>query len=231
MNSPLHSWNVTASEAIALQKDLRERIQLVPFPGEIRYVAGGDISFNKGSDVFYAGLIILHYPSLKPYGHSLVITESRFPYIPGLLSFREMPPLLQAWDALPLLPDVVLLDGHGLAHPRRMGIASHFGLWIDKPTIGCAKKLLVGQHGNLEEEANAQAVIYDHGQPIGTALRTRTRVKPMYISPGNLTDFDSSLRIVQHCLAGYRMPEPTRQAHLLVNRLRKGEVSPGVAVY
>ena len=229
--TPLHDWNVTASEAIALQKDLRQQIQLVPFDKEIRYVAGGDISFNKGSDVFYAGFIILQYPSLKPYGHSLVVTQSRFPYIPGLLSFREMPPLLEAWDALSLQPDVVLLDGHGLAHPRRMGIASHFGLWINRPTIGCAKKLLVGQHEDLGEEANAQETIYDHGQPIGIALRTRDRVKPMYISPGNLTDFDSSLRVVQHCRAGYRMPEPTRQAHLLVNRLRKGEVTPGVAVY
>lgn len=231
MSLPLHDWNVSTREAIAIQQDLRSKIRIVPLKEPITYIAGADISFNRGSNVFYAGFVVFRYPSLKLCGHSLIVSESTFPYIPGLLSFRELPALLAAWKQMPLIPDVVLMDGHGIAHPRRMGIASHFGLWVNRPTIGCAKRLLVGMHGTLGTAAGSSTVIYDRHETLGVALRTRDRIKPVYISPGNLINSDDALRITQHCVAKHRLPEPTRQAHLLVNRLRKGEIEPGIYAY
>lgn len=231
MTQNLHPWDVTSQEAVAIQRQLRQRIQITPFNQPIGYVAGGDISFNRGSDVFYAGFVVFRYPDMQLCGHSLVVARSSFPYVPGLLSFRELPALLQAWQQMPLQPDVVLLDGHGIAHPRRIGIASHFSLWVDKPTIGCAKKLLVGMHGTLGQQAGAQAVIYDRDEVVGMALRTRDRIKPVYISVGSRLDLDDALRITQHCVMKHRLPEPTRRAHLLVNQLRRGEIEPGTYAY
>lgn len=231
MSQPLHSWEVSPREAIALQQKLREKIQLIPLTKPIDYIAGADISFNRGSNVFYAGFVVFKYPSLRLCGHSLVVSESSFPYIPGLLSFREIPALLAAWRQMPLQPDVVIMDGHGVAHPRRLGIASHFGLWVNRPTVGCAKKLLVGTHGTLAQTAYSEAVIYDRDEVIGAALRTRDRIKPVYISPGNLITLEDAMRVTRQCIAKHRLPEPTQQAHLLVNQLRKGEIEPGIHMY
>ena len=214
-----------------IQQEVRKKVQLEPITDAIQYVAGADISFDRGSDVFHAGFVVLKLPSLKVCGHSLVTTRSTFPYVPGLLSFREMPALLEAWDQLPTKPDVVVLDGHGIAHPRRLGIASHFGVWIDRPTIGCAKKLLVGMHEALAPEAGSHALIYDRQEIIGVALRSRDNVKPIYVSPGHRTDLESALSVVSLCLTRFRLPEVTRQAHQLVNQLRRGEVEPGLRIY
>ncbi|WKN41771.1 deoxyribonuclease V [Tunicatimonas pelagia] len=228
---PLHPWNVSPTEAVKIQRDMREKVRLEPLFDSVQYVAGADISFDRGSDVFHAGIVILRLPSLQVCGHSLVTTKSTFPYVPGLLSFREMPSLLEAWDQLPTKPDVVVLDGHGIAHPRRLGIASHFGLWVNKPTIGCAKKMLVGMHETLATEAKSHALIHDNQEIIGVALRSRENVNPIYISPGHLTNLESALSVVSACLTRYRLPEVTRQAHQLVNQLRRGEVQPGVRLY
>lgn len=229
--TPLHNWHVNPNEAIKIQKNLREKIQLKPIQTPIRYVAGADISFERYSDIFYAGFIVLDYQNMKEVVHAVAKVRSTFPYIPGLLSFREIPALLEAWCQLPLKPDVIVLDGHGIAHPRRLGIASHFGLWVEHPTIGCAKKLLTGMHGNLSPEAEEQAVIYDNQEAIGVALRTKANVNPVYISPGHLTDMASAIEIIMHCVTKYRVPEPTRKAHLLVNQVRRGEVAAGVKEY
>ena len=231
MSLSLHAWNVSTREAIAIQHDLRSKIQIAPLKEPITYIAGADISFNRGSNIFYAGFAVFKYPSMKLCGHSLVISESSFPYIPGLLSFRELPALLEAWKQMPLQPDVVIVDGHGIARPRRLGIASHFGLWINRPAIGCAKRLLVGMHGTLDQSAGSDAIIHDRHETLGVALRTRDRIKPVYISPGNLINLDDALRITRQCVEKHRLPEPTRQAHLLVNRLRKGEIAPGIHAY
>ena len=231
MSQPLHAWEVSTHEAIAIQRELRNKIQLAPLKQPITYIAGADISFNRGSNVFYAGFIVFKYPSMKVCGHSLVVSESTFPYIPGLLSFRELPALLAAWHQMPLKPDVVLMDGHGIAHPRRLGIASHFGLWVDKPTIGCAKAMLVGIHGTLDQTAGSSTIIYDRHETIGMALRTRDRIKPVYISAGNLLTLDDAVSITRQCVIKHRLPEPTRQAHLLVNQLRKGEIEAGILAY
>ena len=231
MSQPLHSWDVSPREAIAIQQELRQKIQITPLNKSITYIAGADISFDRGSSVFYAGFVVFRYPSLKLCGRSLVVSESSFPYVPGLLSFREIPALLAAWKQMPLQPDVVMMDGHGVAHPRRLGIASHFGLWVNKPTLGCAKKLLVGMHSTLAQTADSEAVIYDRHETIGAALRTRDRIKPVYVSAGNLLTLDDALRITRQCVMKHRLPEPTRQAHLLVNQLRKGEIEPGIHMY
>jgi len=231
MPVPLHPWNVSPTEAVKIQRNMREKVRVEPLLDSIQYVAGADISFDRGSDVFHAGIVVLRLPSLQVCGHSLITTKSTFPYVPGLLSFREMPALLEAWNQLPAKPDVVVLDGHGIAHPRRLGIASHFGVWVNKPTIGCAKKLLVGMHETLSTEARSHALIYDNQEIIGIALRSRENVAPIYVSPGHLTDFESALSIVSACLTRYRLPEVTRQAHQLVNQLRRGEVEPGVRLY
>ena len=231
MSQPLHAWDVSAREAVAIQQELRRQVQLIPLQKPITYVAGADISFNRGSNIFYAGFVVFRYPSLQLCGHSLVVSESTFPYVPGLLSFRELPALIAAWNQMPLQPDVVVMDGHGVAHPRRLGIASHFGLWVNRPTIGCAKKLLVGMHGTLDQTAGSKAVIYDRDETIGAALRTRDRIKPVYVSAGNLLTLDDAVQVIRDCAGKHRLPEPTRQAHLLVNQLRKGEIEPGTKAY
>lgn len=231
MPSPLHSWNVSPTEAIKIQQSIREKVRLEAIIDPIQYVAGADISFDRGSDVFHAGIVVLKFPSLRICGHSLVTTRSTFPYVPGLLSFREMPALLEAWEQLPAEPDIIVLDGHGIAHPRRLGIASHFGVWVDKPTIGCAKKLLVGMHEALPIEAKSHSLIYDNQEIIGVAMRSRENVKPIYVSPGHRSDIETALSVVDACLTKYRLPEVTRHAHQLVNQLRRGEVEPGVRLY
>lgn len=231
MNPPPHSWAVSVSEAISIQQALSTQISLGPLNSPIRYIAGADISFNRGSDIFYAGIVVLDYQSLKVVSHSLIKDKAPFPYVPGLLSFREIPSLMKAWEQLPLEPDVIMLDGHGIAHPRRLGIASHFGLWIQKPTIGCAKKLLTGLHESPKAEAPSWTSIYDRNEHIGFAVRSRTRVKPIYVSPGHLIDLEAALKVSLHCITAYRIPGPTRIAHQLVNQARTGELKCGVKSY
>ncbi len=227
----LHPWDVSPGEAVSLQQQLRKKIRIIPFDASIRYIAGADISFNRDSDIFYAGFIVLDFENMQEVAYATATVRSGFPYIPGLLSFREIPALLEAWRQLPVQPDVIVLDGHGIAHPRRLGIASHFGLWVNRPTIGCAKKILTGMHGSLPPEPPAQAAIYDNQEAIGVALRTKYNVKPVYVSPGHLMDIESAVRLVSHCVTKYRLPEPTRMAHNLVNQLRRGEIANGIHTY
>lgn len=223
-----NSWDLSPIEAVALQKTLQKNIRLAPLPQGVRYIAGADISFNKFSDVIYAGIIVLDYDTLQPVLRSTVIDKMTFPYVPGLLSFREIPALLKAWAQLPYQPDVIVLDGHGIAHPRGIGIASHFGLTVSCPAIGCAKKILTGSMGELPPEKGQTAALVKDGKTIGYALRTKDRVKPVFVSPGHLITMEESLAVIQHCTGNYRIPEPTRLAHLLVNAVRRGEVEVGV---
>ncbi len=219
----LHEWNISPSEAIEVQKRLRNLVKIVPLTMEIRTIAGADISFNKHSETVYAGIVVLSLPGLEVIESAGVCSVATFPYIPGLLSFREIPSLLEVWDNLKIEPDVLMLDGQGIAHPRRFGIASHAGVLLDIPTIGCAKSILVGKHGELAPEAGSQTPLIDRGEQIGAVLRTKNRVTPMYVSAGHLIDLPSAIDLVLRSTSKYRQPEPTRQAHLFVNRLRVGE--------
>ena len=221
----LHDWDLSPREAVELQKTLRERVRLEPLGREIETVAGADISFNKYSPVLYAGIVVLRLPSLEVLEEVGVVSETKFPYVPGLLSFREAPPVLEAWAKLKCEPDAVMFDGQGIAHPRRVGIASHVGLLLNRPTLGCAKSILVGRHDELEEERGSWQPLVDpkNKETIGAALRTKTRVQPIFVSPGHLIDLAGAIELTLRADGGYRQPEPTRRAHLLVNALRRGE--------
>jgi len=224
--------NVTITEATLLQKELASKISLAPLDGPIRTIAGADISFNRFSPVVYAGIVVLSYPDLRPLAHSLVMAETHFPYVSGYLAFREMPALQQAWDQLPHKPDVVVLDGQGITHPRRLGIASHFGVLNQQSAIGCAKSMLYGRYEEPEWKKLSSSVIYGrNNESLGFALRTKDRVKPIFISPGHLINSKQSLDIIKKCVRGYRIPEPTRIAHNTVNLFRTGELEAGYVEY
>jgi deoxyribonuclease V len=222
----LHDWSLTPREAVELQKRLRERVRVRPLAKKVETIAGADISFNKYDPVLYAGIVVLRLPSLEVIEEVGVVGDATFPYVPGLLSFRETPPLLQAWELLKTEPDVMMFDGQGLAHPRRVGIACHFGLLIERPTLGCAKSVLVGKYEEPAPERGAWTPLVDKGETVGAALRTKNRVQPIYVSPGHLIDLEGAVRLTLDSDGGYRQPEPTRRAHLLVNALRRGERQP-----
>ncbi len=217
---PSEYEQLTAEQAIAYQQELRHQIKLQPLSKDIKIIAGSDISFNKNSEVVYAGIVLLRYPSMEIIGHSTAVSRTGFPYISGLLAFREVPALLEAWNKLAAKPDVLVLDGQGIAHRRRMGIASHFGVITNTPTIGSAKSRLFGRYEDPANEAGAESLMYDKQEIIGTALRSKRNCNPVFISPGHLITMEQSVNIIKCCLKGYRIPEPTRQAHILVNKIR-----------
>jgi len=232
-NSIKHAWDVDPKEAKKIQEALRASLKAVPLPKDIRFVAGADVSFNKFEKDVYAGIIVLSYPDLLPIEYAVVKTEADFPYIPGYLSFREIPPLMQCWNLLKNKPDLVVVDGHGIAHPRRLGIAAHFGLVTDTPTMGAAKNLLYGTYEAPPALAGGASSITDPktGETIGTALRTKNKVKEMLISPGHLNTVEDALAMARTLVRKHRLPEPTRLAHNLVNAFRKGEIGGGYHKY
>jgi deoxyribonuclease V len=218
----IHRWDVTYREAAALQEGLRAKLILTDdgLPDPIRIVAGADISYDRGSDLFHAAVVLMRYPALTPIAEATFSARVSFPYIPGLLSFREGPPLLAAFEKLARTPDLVLFDGQGIAHPRGLGLASHLGLLLDVPSIGCAKSILVGTHGEVGDEKGEWTDLLYRERRVGAALRTRERVRPVYISQGHRISLERSVAMALGCCRGYRIPEPVRQAHLAVNRLR-----------
>lgn len=219
---------LTVPQATIIQKELKDTVKIIPYNGPLNYVAGADISFNKFSTTVYAGIVMMEFPSMKPVGYSLVKKEVLFPYVPGFLAFREVPALLDAWAQLPLKPDILVVDGHGIAHPRRMGIASHFGVLAQQATIGSAKKKLFGIYEEPGMEKGSYTSLTDRqGQPLGNVLRSKSNVKPVFVSPGHLIDVQSSTAILLQCIKSYRLPEPTRLAHNAVNQFRTGIVPEG----
>nr|WP_293835913.1 deoxyribonuclease V [uncultured Arsenicibacter sp.] len=222
----LHDWNLTPAEAVALQQTLRHRVRIEQPAGSFTTIAGCDISFNKFEETVYAGIVVLRLDTLETIEESGVVSTATFPYIPGLLSFREIPALLEAWANLETDPDVVMFDGHGTAHPRRIGIASHGGLWLNKPTFGCGKSVLVGKFDPPAPERGNWTPMRHYGDVVGAALRTKNKVTPVYVSPGHLIDLQTTIALTLQCDGGYRIPEPTRRAHLLVNNLRKAAKDP-----
>jgi len=219
----LHSWNLTPKEAIALQKRLASQVVLKPLPARINLVAGGDVGYSSSYKIAVAALATYTYPSLEFRELVQFSDEIAYPYMPGLLSFRELPLLLKTFQLLQEQPDVVLCDGQGVAHPRRLGLASHLGLRLDLPTVGCAKRRLVGTHGKVGPKKGQYRSLKHRHEQVGVVLRTRTKVKPLYLSPGHLADFESSRKLVMRCCLKYRLPEPIRQAHLAVQRGVRGE--------
>ena len=226
----LHDWPQTPREAVELQKRLREEVRIAPLAGNVKTIAGADISFNKFEPTVYAGVVVLSFPELEVIEEAGVISETRFPYVPGLLSFRETPSVLEAWSQLKTEPDALMLDGQGLAHPRRVGIACHVGLLIERPALGCAKSVLVGKYEEPGKERGEWTELVHKDEVVGAALRTKRNVQPVFVSPGHLIDLEGAIDLTLKSDGGYRQPEPTRRAHLLVNALRRGEREPGAEV-
>lgn len=218
---------LTISEATLVQHELRKQLILEPMQKEIRTIAGADISLELYSETVYAGLVVLSYPELQPVSYSLVKSSTIFPYVPGFLAFREIPAILKAYEQMPVKPDVVMFDGNGILHARRMGIASHFGVLTDTVTMGCAKKKLAGQYTDPDPVKGAFTYVMDKGEIIGYALRSKDNVKPVFISPGHQMNLQDSLDLAMKCTAKHRLPEPTRRAHEYVNRFRTGELREG----
>ena len=216
------------NEATDLQNQLRHQLSNQTDIKDFTTIAGADISHNKDTDIVYAGIVILTYPQMVVQSYSLIEAKTTFPYVPNYLGFREVPSLLQAWEQLPVKPGVVVLDGQGITHPRRMGIASHFGLLTDHAAIGCAKTMLFGHFPDLgTTKFSNSPIISPAHELLGYALRTKDKVNPVYISPGHKMSVPDSLTIMKQCIQHYRIPEPTRQAHNYVNLLRTGQLQPG----
>ncbi len=219
----LHRWDLSPKEAVALQRELAGRVVAdTPAPPCTR-IAGADVSYNKYSPTIFAGVVVLRLPDLAVVERRGASIEWHFPYIPGLLSFREAPALLAAFAKVESVPDAVMLDGQGIAHPRRLGLACHIGLWLDRPCLGCAKSLFVGTFDEPEREAGSWSPLTDRGAVIGRVVCTKTGVKPVFLSVGHRMDLDGATQLTLACRGGYRIPEPTRLAHLYVNELRRGE--------
>lgn len=218
----LHPWNVSPEEAIAIQNRLRVQLELHSAPERIETVAGIDVSYDKGSDRLFAAIVVLHLRDFSLLDAASATATVSFPYIPGLLSFRECPAVLQAWEKLRIRPDCLMCDGQGIAHPRRLGIASHLGLWLDVPSIGCAKSLLVGEYREPGDQRGSSEPLYHRGEQVGVILRTKDGVQPVFVSPGHKITLQKAVETVLACCAKYRLPEPTRQAHLRVNEIRRG---------
>jgi len=222
--------SVSITEATEIQNQLRHSVSMITEIKNITTIAGGDISHNKDSDIVYAGIVVLSYPQMQLLSYSLVEAKTTFPYIPGYLGFREVPALLQAWDQLPQKPDLMILDGQGVTHPRRMGIASHFGVLTNQPSIGCAKNMLYGNYAPLGLEKFNASPIISQNEHMGYAVRTKDNVKPVYISPGHKVSVADSLEFIIPCILKHRIPEPTRIAHERVNLFRVGKLKTGYHV-
>ncbi len=223
--SDLHPWNVTYKEAVKIQKELKDKVILKKIDIRIKYVAGLDVSYARGSNIMWAGVVVLDFPSLGKTEERWSQKKVSFPYIPGLLSFREIPALIDALRKMEIEPDLIFCDGQGIAHPRGLGLASHLGILLKKPTIGCAKSPLVGTYNQVgEHKGNYTYLIYQN-KVIGAVVRTRSKVKPIFISPGYGIVLNDCVKFVLKSCSTYRIPEPTRQAHLLVNSIRSGKFS------
>ncbi len=217
-----HRWDLPPAEAAALQLELRGAAREEPLDaGAVELVAGCDLSATRGRGDIHVALVVVRLLDLATVDEVAMSTTTDFPYVPGLLSFRELPPLLAAWERLSVRPDALLCDGHGRAHPRRLGLACHAGLLLDLPTIGCAKSRLVGTASEPASSAGSTAPLLDGEEEIGRVVRTRDGVKPIYVSVGHRSTLDDAVALALRCVGRYRLPEPTRRAHQTVGRQRR----------
>jgi deoxyribonuclease V len=221
----LHEWTVSVAQAREIQLSLAKRVSTENIVVDPRLIAGIDISAPDAQGIARGAVVVLRYPELDVVEAKEAQSRIGFPYVPGLLSFREAPLILAACEKLVNVPDLVVVDGQGIAHPRRFGLASHVGLLLDLPTIGCAKSILCGAHQPVGEEAGSQAELLEKGELIGAALRTKARVKPIYVSVGHRIHLRSALEWVMKCCRGYRLPDPTRLAHLAAGGMLPSEPS------
>ncbi len=222
----LHPWKVTPGRALEIQDDLAKMVVLKKNFGQIRRIAGVDASYHLATNRIYSGIIIYSFPDLTMLEKRYASRRIDFPYVPGLLTFREGPALLAAFEKVKYAPDLIIFDGQGIAHPRGLGLASHMGILLNLPSIGCAKSRLVGQYLRPTNRVGAYACLKDGAKTIGAVLRTRKDVKPVFISPGFKIDLQSSIKIVLQCTRGYRLPEPTRLTHIFVEQIKRIRSGP-----
>lgn len=213
----LHAWDVSTGQAVAIQERLRQEVVCQDQIGSLKLVAGVDAGFDAGGTLTRAAAVELSFPGMERVETAVAVRSTSFPYVPGLLSFREAPAILEALSGLQSSPDLLVCDGHGLAHPRRFGIACHLGLLTGLPSIGVAKSILIGQHDPLGEQRGAWQPLVDHGEIVGGALRTRLGVKPVYVSIGHRLSLETAIELVLRCTGKYRLPEPARLAHHLAS--------------
>jgi deoxyribonuclease V len=224
----LAQFDLTPQEAVARQRALRDRVVLrAPVAFTPRLVAGLDLSMDRGSPIGFAGMVVIEQPTMRTVDEVSIAAPLTFPYVSGLLSFRELPLLADVWARRGVTPDVLIFDGQGIAHPRRFGVACHGGLLFDRPSIGCAKSILVGEHAPLPPERGARAPLVHRGETVGMAIRLRAHVAPVYVSPGHLIDLETAVAVVESVSAGFREPETTRRAHQLVNAARRAHAGRG----
>lgn len=218
--SNLHPWDVTPAEAIAIQRRLSGKIITADRIGRVNFIAGVDVGFEQQGRLTRAAVVILGFPSLKLMEASIARQPTRFPYVPGLLSFREIPAILEALAGLEQEPDLLMCDGQGIAHPRRIGIASHLGLLTGTPSIGVGKSRLLGTHDQPGDGKGDWVQLLDKGELIGAVLRTRKGVKPVYVSPGHMVSLETAISYVMACTPKFRLPEVIRQAHHHASHLK-----------
>jgi deoxyribonuclease V len=215
----LHLWDIKPKEALRCQERLSKNILLSPTFKNINLIAGVDASYTK--QLIIGGIAILQYPDLTLLDYDYLVREVNFPYIPGLLTFREGPVLVELFQKIKWNPDIIFFDGQGIAHPKRMGIATHMGLLLNQPTIGCAKSHLIGSYQSPGKQKGSYSLLLQKGSIIGAVLRTKNNVKPIFVSPGNGINLEKAIVITLSCTTTYRIPEPIRQAHLLVQKIKK----------
>ena len=217
-----HRWDLTPTEAVALQRELAAAVDTTtPLPDAWKTLAAVDVSFDRGGDTLYAAVVVVEAGSFALVERVGVASPARFPYVPGLLSFREAPAVLEAFAKLKAKPDLVLCDGQGTAHPRRLGIACHLGLWLDRPTVGCAKSLLCGTYDEPGPRRGDRSPLLHRDEVIGAVVRTRDNVAPLFVSPGHRCDLESAVALVLATTRKLRLPVPTRMAHDYVNQVRR----------
>jgi deoxyribonuclease V len=213
-----HSWVKTVAEAKEIQQQLRDKVIITDKVKEVRYVAGVDIGFEDNYKISKAAIAVLSYPELELVEQAIARIPTAFPYVPGYLSFREIPAILAALPQLQQVPDLILCDGQGFAHPRRLGLACHLGVLLDLPTIGVAKSRLIGEHESVPLQKGSWQPLIDHGETIGVVLRSRTNIKPIYVSVGHKISLSTAISYVMGCLTKYRLPETTRWADKLASK-------------
>jgi len=216
----LHDWDLSYAEARLLQSKLAQRLEFTPIKGKLETVAGLDCAFSRDKKTVYASIIVLRMGTFEVIETADAASPVMMPYIPGLLSFRETPACIAAAEKLKTIPDLFIVDGQGIAHPRRLGIAAHLGLFFNKPTIGCAKSRLIGEFELVGGKKGDFSYLMDKGEIIGAVLRTKDNIKPVFVSPGNKCTLQDAIDMVLACSPKYRLPEPTRLAHISVSLLK-----------
>ncbi len=219
----VHSWNVSPDEATAIQMNLRPKVEVCDYERPVKLIGATAVAFDLSNDLVHAVVVTMQYPEMSIVEQFGITQEIRFPYMSGLLAFREGGPLIQCFHKIEKVPDVILFHAHGKAHPREFGLASHMGVLLDTPSIGISTKLLVGHHKELSMEEGSQTSIIYQERSVGTALRTKEGVKPIYISVGHKIDLTSSVKIVKDCITHYQSPEPLRLAQLAVAKQKSGQ--------